>query len=103
MQKLAVPGKSSGARTEKEAIGVLLLHVGYYVLPRKEGMATIVTHLLWLVLAYDNICSRQANVLFFQCCGFGSVLIWPVWVRIRIENANPDKGARILTKIREIT
>ncbi len=84
MQKLAVPGKSSGARTEEQAVCVLLLHVGDYVLPRKEGMAAVVAHLLRLVLAYDNMCSRQANIWFFQCCGFGFALIWPVWIRIRI-------------------
>jgi hypothetical protein len=82
MQKLAVPGKSSGARTEKEAVGVLLLHVGDYVLPQKEGMATVVAHLLRLVLAYDNMCSRQANILTI------SVL----WIRICIDLAllDPD-------------
>jgi hypothetical protein len=62
VQKLAVPGKSSGAGTEKEAVGVLLLHVGDYVLPRSEGMAAIVAHLLRLVLAYDKTCSRKANI-----------------------------------------
>jgi hypothetical protein len=95
MQKLAVPGKSSGAGTEKEAVGVLLLHVGDYVLSQSEGMATVVAHLLRLVLAYDNMCSRQAIILIL------SVL----WIRIRIdlahldpdpygtENANPDQEA----------
>ncbi len=60
---------------------MLLLHVGDYVLPRKEGVATVVAHLLRLVLAYDNICSLQANVCFIL-----SVL----WIRIRIDLARLD-------------
>jgi hypothetical protein len=91
MQKLSVPGKSSGARTEKEAVGVLLLHVGDYVLSQDEGMATVVAHLLRLVLAYDSMCSLQANTY---------LILSVLWIRIQIDFGPPGSGSVLRFRIR---
>ncbi len=39
------------------------------------------------------------SLSFQHCCGSGSALFWRSWIRIRIGIADPDPGARKLTKI----
>jgi hypothetical protein len=39
----------------------------------------------------------------YQCGGSGSALIWLSWIRIRIAKADPNPGARKLTKIKKLT
>jgi hypothetical protein len=43
--------------------------------------------------------SRKTILFFIQCCKSGSALIWLSWIRIHIGNADPDSGARKMTKI----
>jgi hypothetical protein len=90
---------------EDLSTGLKRIRIRFSILPDPDSILLLLKQdksVIFLIKFMDlpRKCAKGPAIYYLsQCCGSRSAWIWSSWVRIRIGNANPDPGARILNKI----